>query len=50
MSQRQASSFLIVIEDSWGYIFGGYLPVAFQNATGYYGTGCVCMYVCMLVC
>ena len=108
MSQRKASSFLIVIEDSWGYIFGasslhftpndptnlppppaslapscasnrttfkscsfgsgapgcgqtshkrpstvfthppsntthagGYLSVSFQNATGYYGTGCV---------
>ena len=41
MSERKLTSFLIIIEDSWGYIFGGYCPCSFQNATGYYGTGYV---------
>ena len=40
MAERKLSSFLLVIEDSWGYVFGGYCPCPFQNATGYYGTGC----------
>ncbi|EWM28431.1 oxidation resistance protein 1 [Nannochloropsis gaditana] len=39
MAERKLSSFLLVIEDSWGYVFGGYCPCPFQNATGYYGTG-----------
>lgn len=32
-------SSLIVIEDSWGYIFGGYVASALTNSRSYYGTG-----------
>jgi Na+/glutamate symporter len=32
-------SSLIVIEDSWGYIFGGYIASALSNSRSYYGTG-----------
>ena len=39
MSNKKLTSFLIVIEDSWGYIFGGYVSTPFKNAAGYYGTG-----------
>eukprot|EP01041_Mallomonas_annulata_P000361 gene361-661_t len=33
------SSCLIIVEDSWGYIFGGYLSHDLQNNGGYYGNG-----------
>lgn len=39
MSHKKAASFLIVIEDSWGYIFGGYVACPFKNSNSYYGTG-----------
>jgi hypothetical protein len=39
MSTKRFTSFLIVIEDSWGYIFGGYNSQPFKNSNAYYGTG-----------
>jgi len=39
MSGKKHSSFLIVVEDSWGYIFGGYISTPLKNTTSYYGTG-----------
>ncbi|CAM9632361.1 unnamed protein product, partial [Heterosigma akashiwo] len=33
------ASCLIVIEDSWGYVFGGYCGHRLENKQGYYGTG-----------
>mmetsp|Transcript_37893 Transcript_37893/g.38579 ORF Transcript_37893/g.38579 Transcript_37893/m.38579 type:complete len:787 (-) Transcript_37893:26-2386(-) len=33
------SSCFIVVEDSWGYIFGGYVAHDLQNNNGYYGNG-----------
>lgn len=39
MKVKKYHSFLIVIEDSWGYIFGGYISTALKNSTAYYGTG-----------
>ena len=32
-------SSIIIIEDSWGYIFGGYVASALTNNSAYYGTG-----------
>ena len=34
-----SQSFLIFIEDSWGYIFGGFLSHGFVNCNEYYGSG-----------
>jgi len=36
---KKRNSCLIVIEDSWGYVFGGYIGHPIQNKHGYYGTG-----------
>lgn len=33
------SSCLIIVEDSWGYIFGGYIAHELQNSSAYYGNG-----------
>ena len=30
---------IIIIEDSWGYIFGGFITNAIENKSTYYGTG-----------
>jgi len=37
--ERKSHSYLIVIEDSWGYVFGGYVGHPIENRPGYYGTG-----------
>mmetsp|Transcript_17743 Transcript_17743/g.28847 ORF Transcript_17743/g.28847 Transcript_17743/m.28847 type:complete len:303 (-) Transcript_17743:258-1166(-) len=39
VSVRRRASCLIVIEDSWGYVFGGYCGHRLENKQGYYGTG-----------
>eukprot|EP01042_Synura_sphagnicola_P025244 gene25244-32404_t len=31
------SSCVILVEDSWGYIFGGFISHDLQNSNGYYG-------------
>mmetsp|Transcript_12151 Transcript_12151/g.15916 ORF Transcript_12151/g.15916 Transcript_12151/m.15916 type:complete len:777 (-) Transcript_12151:381-2711(-) len=36
---KRKKSCLIVIEDSWGYVFGGYVGHPLENQKGYYGTG-----------
>jgi hypothetical protein len=33
------SSSIIVVQDSWGYIFGGYIAHAIENKGKYYGNG-----------
>jgi hypothetical protein len=33
------TSMVVIIEDSWGYIFGGYSPHSFEIRSGYYGSG-----------
>jgi hypothetical protein len=35
----QQTSYVLIIEDSWGYIFGGYISQALENRTTYYGNG-----------
>lgn len=35
----EQTSYIIIIEDSWGYIFGGFIPQALENRTTYYGSG-----------
>jgi hypothetical protein len=30
---------VIIIEDSWGYIFGGFISPGMQNKSAYYGNG-----------
>lgn len=39
LSHKRASSFLVIIEDSWGYVFGGYSATAFKTSPSYYGSG-----------
>jgi hypothetical protein len=38
-SASDCFSSLIIIEDSWGYIFGGYVASALENSRSYYGNG-----------
>lgn len=38
-SRSKRNAILIVVEDSWGYVFGGYAQVVLQNSTSYYGDG-----------
>jgi len=38
-SAADCFSSLIIIEDSWGYIFGGYVASALANSRAYYGSG-----------
>jgi hypothetical protein len=30
---------LVIIEDSWGYVFGGFISPTIQSKTAYYGNG-----------
>lgn len=34
-----ATSFIIVIEDSWGYVFGGFIAHSMHDGNEYYGNG-----------
>ena len=34
-----STSFVILIEDSWGYVFGGYCANEMVNSSSYYGSG-----------
>ena len=33
------SSSVMVVQDSWGYVFGGYIAHALENKSFYYGNG-----------
>eukprot|EP00598_Pedospumella_elongata_P010053 CAMPEP_0185014934 /NCGR_PEP_ID=MMETSP1098-20130426/99573_1 /TAXON_ID=89044 /ORGANISM="Spumella elongata, Strain CCAP 955/1" /LENGTH=242 /DNA_ID=CAMNT_0027544041 /DNA_START=1297 /DNA_END=2022 /DNA_ORIENTATION=+ len=37
--QRMLVPCVILIEDSWGYVFGGFIAPLMQNKQGYYGNG-----------
>jgi len=37
--QRMLVPCVILIEDSWGYVFGGFIAPLLQNKQGYYGNG-----------
>jgi len=37
--RQQYTSCVIIIEDSWGYVFGGYVAHPLRNCSSYYGNG-----------
>jgi hypothetical protein len=35
----EQTSYVVIIEDSWGYVFGGFISQALESRTTYYGNG-----------
>ena len=39
MSKTAYIPCVILVEDSWGYVFGGFISPGLQNSSAYYGNG-----------